>query len=143
MSLKDGTKKMSKSDRSEYSKLLLTDSADMIQEKLLRAKTDSIMGVTYDLDNRPEVANLLTIFSVLSGRSINQICQQFADKDMLIFKKALLEILVEKIVPIGKKIEEYQKDKPYMLKILNQGSDKARDIATETLREVKTLMGLV
>jgi len=143
MSLKDGTKKMSKSDRSEYSKLLLTDSADIINEKLLRAKTDSIMGVTYDPTNRPEVANLLTIFSVLSGKSIKSICQEFADKDMLVFKKALIDVLVEKIVPIGKKIEEYQKDKPHMLKVLAEGSDRAREIASHTLREVKTLMGLV
>jgi len=143
MSLTDPSKKMSKSDPNSRSKINLTDSADDIRQKITKAKTDSIMGITWDPTQRPEVANLLQIFSALSGRTIEDICQEFAAKDMLVFKNALIDVLVSTICPIGKKIGELRKDKVYLTKVLDEGSHKAHQIAIQTMKEVRQLVGLI
>ncbi|HEY9817055.1 MAG TPA: tryptophan--tRNA ligase, partial [Candidatus Obscuribacterales bacterium] len=104
MSLRDGTKKMSKSDPSDYSRINLTDSADLIAKKIKKAKTDSLDHFSYDPASRPELANLLTIFSTLSQQPIESLLGQFKSK--VDFKEQLTDLLVHKVTPIGQRIEE-------------------------------------
>lgn len=143
MSLKDGTKKMSKSDPSEYSRIHLSDSVDDINRKILKAKTDCIQGISYDIENRPEVSNLLEIFSSLSNRPIQEIVDEFHSKDILQFKTALAEVAIDKLGSISKQYEQYIRDPTYLLKILDDGSQKARESAEITMKEVRKQVGLV
>jgi len=134
---------MSKSEKSERSRINISDDADTIQTKILRAKTDCIMGVTYNETERPEVANLVRIYSALSARSIEDICKQYAHTDLQHFKRGLIEVVVGVICPIGKKLAELQKDKAYIETVLNQGANNAQEIAYKNMREIKDLVGLV
>lgn len=143
MSLRDGTKKMSKSDASPFSRINLSDSNDEIRAKILKAKTDCIHGISYDVELRPDVSNLISIYSSLSQQSIESIVQEFEGKDILQFKNALSDILIDKIGGISKKIKEYKKEPNYLLSILDKGSQKAREEAEVTMKEVRKLVGLV
>ena len=145
MSLRDGTKKMSKSDDSDYSRINLKDSADDIIKKIKKAKTDSkpIPENKDDLKESPEALNLLNIFSDLSGNDLNSVLSKMAGKDYSYLKKDLGELIVAKITPIGKKIEELRKDKRHLEAVLKKGTEKASIKAEENLKKIREIVGLV
>ena len=143
MSLKDGLKKMSKSDPSDLSRINLTDDKDLIINKIKKSKTDTLPmpEINDDLKERPEVQNLLGIYSNLSNQSIDKVKDKFQGKNFSIFKDKLSELLVDKINPIGKRIKDLLKDENYLDKILAKGSQKANNLATKKINEIKTLVG--
>ncbi len=143
MSLKDGLKKMSKSDPSDLSRINLTDDKDLIINKIKKSKTDTLPmpGINDDLKKRPEVENLLGIYSNLSNQSIDKVKDKFQGKNFSIFKDKLSELLVDKINPIGKRIKDLLKDENYLDKILAKGSQKANNLATKKINEIKTCVG--
>ncbi|ELR14070.1 tryptophan-tRNA ligase [Acanthamoeba castellanii str. Neff] len=143
MSLRDGTAKMSKSDPNDRSRINLTDSKDEILFKLQKAKTDPLPGIVYDPENRPELANLLSIFSALTNRSVESLCHEYADAKMPDFKNALAPHLVDTVGPIGERIRELR-DKPQWVEdVLQQGASRARTIARRNLQEVKQVIGML
>ncbi|MGB4192221.1 MAG: tryptophan--tRNA ligase [Rickettsiales bacterium] len=144
MSLRDGSKKMSKSDESDFSRINLIDSADLIMQKLKKAKTDSIAEIYYDKENRPEVSNLLEIYSSLAGIAVDDIVEQYTGKLSGQFKQDLAEVIIDKIVPIGSKIIELCKnDEAYVREVLSDGASKANAIAFKNITEIKNLCGFV
>ena len=145
MSLRDGTKKMSKSEESNYSRIDLQDSADEINKKIKKAKTDSlpIPGNIEELKNRPEALNLLNIYSFITNSDLEKILENMAGKDFSKFKNELSEVLVATICPIGKKIKELKNDSKYLMEILKEGSNKASTIAKENLDKVKEIVGFI
>lgn len=144
-SLRDGTKKMSKSDPSDQSRINLSDSADVIADKIKRAKTDTgnVPASTDEFTDRPEVENLVTIFASLSGQTTQDILNTFAGQGFAPFKSELADLLVSRITPIGQKMQELLADRAELLKILGQGRDKAAEIADQTLNQVRKAMGFV
>tara|TARA_A100001015_G_C14903011_1_gene677188 strand:+ start:153 stop:1163 length:1011 start_codon:yes stop_codon:yes gene_type:complete len=145
MSLRDGKKKMSKSDDSEYSRIGLEDSQDEIKKKIKKAKTDSlpIPGTLKDLLDRPEALNLLNIYSFLTNSKLETTLKLMEGKDFSKFKNDLSDVIISTVCPIGKKINNLKKDKTFLLKILKDGADKARTIAEKNLKEVKKIVGFV
>ena len=143
MSLKDGTKKMSKSDPSDLSRINMTDSEDQIINKIKKAKTDNdpIPENDTGLRKRPEVENLLGIYSSLSNQSLDKTLSEFSGKNFSDFKKNLADILVEKISPISKEIRKIQKDKSFIDNILHNGAQKAEKIAKSKVDEMKKIIG--
>jgi len=141
MSLRDGKCKMSKSDVNESSRIDLTDDASTISKKIRAAKTDTLIGVNYDLENRPEISNLVTIYSSLSGQSIDSVCTAFANSPNSEFKAKLTSLLVEHICPIGAKIAQLTKDPEAIDLVLQEGAVKANAIAEQTMNEVKKIVG--
>ena len=145
MSLRDGKKKMSKSDDSEYSRIGLDDSEDEIKKKIKKAKTDSlpIPGNLLDLKNRPEALNLLNIYSFLTSSKLENTLKLMEGKDFSKFKNELSDVMISTICPIGKKINSLKKDKTYLLNVLKEGTTKASSIAEKNLKEVKEIVGFV
>ena len=143
MSLKNGLNKMSKSDPSDFSRINLTDDKDLIINKIKKAKTDALPMPSKkdDLDKRLEVLNLLGIYSSLSNQNLDKVKSIFEGKNFSSFKNNLSELLVETIVPIGKKIKDLLKDEKYLDKILNKGAEKAHNLATKKVSEMKNLVG--
>jgi len=143
MSLKDGTKKMSKSDPSDLSRINMTDSEDQIINKIKKAKTDNdpIPENDAGLSKRPEVENLLGIYSSLSNQSLDKTLSEFSGKNFSDFKKNLADILVEKISPISKEIRKIQKDKSFIDNVLHNGAQKAEKIAKSKVDEMKKIIG--
>ena len=139
MSLKDGTKKMSKSDLSDLSRINLTDNKDQITNKIKKAKTDpKTMPLDQNsLSERPEAENLLGIYSSLVNQSIGKSISDFSGKNFSEFKDSLSEILVEKIEPISKEIKRLLDDSKYLDEILLEGSKKADIIASKKTSEIK------
>ena len=146
MSLRDGTKKMSKSEESDLSRINLTDSKDQIMQKVKKAKTDSepINEGILALDTkRYEAQNLIKIYASLKSESPEKIIKYFDGKSFSDFKNNLAELLVEKISPISDKIKEYKNDKEQLKKILKNGNKQASDTANKTIIEVKKIVGLI
>lgn len=143
MSLGDGFKKMSKSVGEDKDKIYLSDTDDQIVKKIKIAKTDSIMGIYYDKDNRPEVSNLINIFSAISGRDIADISDEYREKNTKSFKDDLTQLLISEITPIRKKQAELLKDETRLMKILEEGNEIANDVANNTLINVKKTVGLL
>ena len=143
MSLKDGTKKMSKSDPSDLSRITLTDDADTIANKFRKAQADSIEGITYDPVNRPSVANLLTIFAALTDSTPEAVAQQFAAAQNSTFKTALADVAVEKLAPITTRMRELMADTTTLDGILHEGTEKARDISAPILKETMKRVGFL
>ena len=143
MSLRDANNKMSKSDVSKYSRILLTDSNDEISTKINKAKSDSLnMPTSSDqLDNRPEINNLITIYSSISNIEKDKIIELFANKEISSFKNELKEVVINLIEPISKEIEKIMNDKKYLQETLNDGSLKARERANKTILELNSIMG--
>ncbi len=143
MSLKDGTKKMSKSDVSDLSRINLKDSKDLIINKIKKAKTDPhpIPNIVEELENRPEAENLLGIYTSLKNQSINTTLKEFGGKNFSEFKTNLSEQLIDKISPIAKEINKLLNDPSYLDKILLAGAEKANDIAENKVREMKKIIG--
>jgi len=144
MSLKDGTKKMSKSDESEASRINLTDSEEDIIQKIKKAKTDNdlIPDAESKLVDRPEARNLVNILSILNGSTIEKTLKQLSGKNFSELKNKLSDILIKEILPIGKKIKEFKKDTETIKKILKSGSEKANIESQKTIKEVHKIVGL-
>ena len=145
MSLRDGTKKMSKSDESSYSRIDLKDSADEIVKKIKKAKSDSlpIPESLSELDSKPEALNLLNIYSDLNKSTLEKTLNEMKGKDYSYLKNKLSEILIEIICPIGKKITQFLDDKTFLEKVINEGSEKASKIAQKNLKEIKNTVGFL
>ncbi|MFZ9715270.1 MAG: tryptophan--tRNA ligase [Pelagibacteraceae bacterium] len=145
MSLRDGTKKMSKSDESSYSRIDLKDSADEIVKKIKKAKSDSlpIPESLSELDSKPEALNLLNIYSDLNKSTLEKTLNEMKGKDYSYLKNKLSEILIEIICPIGKKITQFLDDKNFLEKVINEGSEKANKIAQKNLKEIKNTVGFL
>ena len=143
MSLKDGTKKMSKSDVSDLSRINLTDSKDSIINKIKKAKTDPlpIPSETKEFEKRPEAENLLGIYSSITNQKIEETLNEFGGKNFSDFKTKLSEVLVEKISPIGDKIKKLLGDKKNLDQILIHGAEKADLIAGKKVKELKKIIG--
>ena len=143
MSLKDGTNKMSKSDPSDLSRINLTDNKDQIMNKIKKAKTDndSLPDDDKNLSRRPEVENLLGIYSSLSGQSLKNSINEFSGKNFSEFKEKLAELVVEKISPISIEINKLQKDTSYIDTILEEGGKRASSIASKKVEEMKKIIG--
>jgi tryptophanyl-tRNA synthetase len=145
MSLRDGTKKMSKSDPSDYSRINLTDDADSIAQKVRKAKTDPepLPSEEAGLANRPEALNLVTIFGALSGREAAEILQEFGGGQFSTFKNALVDLAVERLSPIGQEMRRLVNDASAIDAILFDGGERARAIAEPVIREVREIMGFL
>jgi tryptophanyl-tRNA synthetase len=143
MSLKNGLKKMSKSDPSDLSRINLTDDRDEILNKIKKAKTDSLPlpEDVKDLNERPEVENLLGIYSSLKNQNLENSIIEFKGKNFSEFKEKLSETLIETIDPISEEIKKLLNDENYLDKILLEGSDKANKIASKKIKEIKDLVG--
>tara|TARA_Y100001970_G_scaffold286125_1_gene407520 strand:+ start:4871 stop:5872 length:1002 start_codon:yes stop_codon:yes gene_type:complete len=143
MSLKDGTKKMSKSDPSDLSRINLTDKKDEIINKIKKAKTDNQLMPESDknLDKRPEIENLLGIYSSLKNQNLEKSITEFERKNFSEFKEKLSDVIVDKIEPISLEIKKLLNDKNYLDKILLDGSNKASKIASKKINEIRQLVG--
>lgn len=141
MSLTDGTKKMSKSDPSEMSRIDLLDPPDAIAKKIKRCKTDPVRGLEFDNPERPECQNLLTLYMILSGKTKEEVAAEGTEMGWGQFKPAFTEVLVESLKPIQDKYHELRSDKAYLETILRNGREKAGAIADQTLGKVKDALG--
>ena len=145
MSLRDGSKKMSKSDESDLSRINLTDSKEQIIQKIKKAKTDS-EPINEDIFNekskRFEAQNLINIYADLKSESNEKILSQFEGKNFSEFKKDFADLLIEYISPISDKIALLRKNEDHLLKILKDGQEKASNVADKTMKDVKNIIGL-
>ena len=143
MSLKDGAKKMSKSDLSDLSRINLTDKEDQIINKIKKAKTDSLPmpSTMAELEKRLEAKNLVGIYSSLSGLSIEKTIKNFSGKNFSDFKENLSQVVVEKIVPISVEIKKLLNEKDYLDKILLEGCKKANEIASKKIKKIHEIVG--
>jgi tryptophanyl-tRNA synthetase len=145
MSLRDGTKKMSKSEESDYSRINLKDSADEINKKIKKAKSDSkpIPDNLASLENKPEAQNLLIIYSELMKINLKDTLHEMAGKEYSFLKKKLTEILINEITPVGKEIQKLLDNKSHLKDVLKKGSEKANIIAEENLKNIRDIVGLL
>ena len=143
MSLKDGLKKMSKSDPSDLSRINLTDDRDEILNKIKKAKTDPLPlpSDIKGLNERPEAENLLGIYSSLKNQSLEKSIIEFEGKNFSEFKNKLSETLIDTVEPISREIKKLLNEENYLDKILLEGSDKANKIASKKIKEIKDLVG--
>jgi len=145
MSLRDGAKKMSKSDPSDYSRITMTDDADKIALKIRKAKTDPepLPETIEGFEGRAEAKNLVGIYSALSGKTNEDVLEEFGGETFATFKKALTDLAVPTLEPITKKMQDYMDDQAQIDQILKEGGEKARAIAEETMKDVKTIFGML
>jgi tryptophanyl-tRNA synthetase len=143
MALTDGTKKMSKSDPSDYSRITLTDDADAISKKIKKAQTDSDPSVTFDEENRPSVANLLRLYAALSDSTPQNVAAKFADLKTGQFKSELADLAVEKLAPITTRMRELMNETTTLDGILKTGAEKARAIASPILADTMKMVGFL
>jgi tryptophanyl-tRNA synthetase len=143
MSLKDGSKKMSKSELSDLSRINLTDNSDLIINKIKKAKTDPLPmpNSTKDLDERLEAKNLLGIYSSLTNSTLEKSVEIFAGKNFSEFKEKLSEVLVDRIQPITQEIKKLINDKSYLDRILLEGVERADKIASQKIKRIKEIVG--
>ena len=143
MSLKDGLKKMSKSELSDLSRINLTDEKDQIINKIKKAKTDPLPMPSNisELDKRPEAKNLLGIYSSLTDLSLEKSIKEFSGKNFSDFKENLSQVLVDKITPISVEIKKLLGDRSYLDKILLDGCKKAEDIASKKIKKIHEIVG--
>ena len=143
MSLKDGLKKMSKSEISDLSRINLTDDKDEIINKIKKAKTDPLPmpSSPKELEKRPEAKNLIGIYSSLTETSLEKNIQEFSGKNFSEFKEVLSQVLVDKINPISKEIKKLINDKSFLDKILIEGCQKANKLASEKLKKIHEIVG--
>ena len=143
MSLKDGTKKMSKSDPSELSRINLNDDKDSIINKIKKAKTDSL-PIPFEeqkLKDRHEAENLLGIYSSISDQTLDKTLEEFGGKNFSDLKSQLAEVLSSKISPISDEIKKLINDQNYLDKVLAEGANKAEEIAGKKIKEMKKIIG--
>ncbi|HEY3643010.1 MAG TPA: tryptophan--tRNA ligase [Xanthobacteraceae bacterium] len=145
MSLRDGTKKMSKSDASDYSRINLTDDADAIAQKIRKAKTDPepLPHEEKGLEHRPEADNLVGIYAALADTSRAQVLAQFGGAQFSAFKAALIDLLVSKLAPLNAEMRRLIADPAYIDQVLADGAARAQGLAAETMKAVKDIVGFV
>ena len=145
MSLRDGTKKMSKSDESDYSRINLTDDADTIAQKIRKARTDPnpLPDSSKGLKDRPEAENLVNIYAALSDQSLDATIARFAGQQFSGFKNELAELAVAKLNPIAAEMRRLLADPAEIDRTLSAGAEKARAIAGPVMDEVKQIVGFV
>ena len=145
MSLRDGTRKMSKSDPSELSRIDMTDDADAIAKKIRKAKTDPepLPENAKEFDTRPEAANLMGIYAALADQDIADVCKEFGGKQFSEFKQALADLAVAKLGPIQDDMRRLIEDKAHVDAVLADGVERARAIAEPVLAEVHDIVGFL
>jgi len=141
MSINDGTRKMSKSDPSDLSRINLLDSPELIEKKIKRAKTDPIKGLWFDDPDRPECDNLLTLYTMFSGKSKADVANDCYDLGWGQFKPLLIETIITALQPIQEKYQAIRADKTYLDTVLRDGAAKATHVANQTLSKVKDALG--
>ena len=143
MSLKDGSKKMSKSELSDLSRINLTDDKDQIINKIKKAKTDTLPlpSTIEELEKRPEAKNLIGIYSSLMNNTLQKSIDEFAGKNFSEFKEKLSDIIVNEINPISLRIKELLADKVFLEKILKDGQEKANEIASKKIKKIQEIVG--
>ena len=143
MSLKDGTRKMSKSELSDLSRINLTDDAEQIINKIKKAKTDPLPMPSNqeELEKRPEAKNLIGIYSSLAGLNVEKSIKEFSGQNFSEFKEKLSQVLVDKIQPISKEIKKLLLEKTYLDKVLLEGCEKADKIASNKMKKIHEIMG--
>jgi len=145
MSLRDGTKKMSKSDPSDYSRIHLLDDNETIDLKIRKAKTDSdpIPGSIENLENRPEAKNLLSLYALFTNNSLLKVVQEFEGKQFSEFKPKLAETIISHVAPIREKMLKLLSDEKSLLQHLQKGADAAHAIADKTIKGVRSALNMV
>ena len=143
MSLRDGSKKMSKSELSDLSRINLTDDKDQIINKIKKARTDTLPlpSNSEDLEKRPEAKNLMGIYSSLIDENLDMTINKFSEKNFSEFKENLSQVLVDKITPISSEIKRLLKEKNFLDQILKKGREKADRIASEKLKKIQEIVG--
>ena len=143
MSLKDGTKKMSKSEISDLSRINLTDEKDEIINKIKKAKTDPMPmpSTIEELNKRPEAKNLIGIYSSLTGVTLEKSIKDFSGKNFSEFKESLSQVIVDKISPISTEIKKLLNDKNYLDEILTNGCEQANRIASKKMKKIHEIVG--
>ena len=144
MSLRDGSKKMSKSDSSDYSRIMLTDSNDDIAKKIKKAKTDAkpIPSKIEDLESMPEANNLITICAACGDSDTRTVFEEYKGKNFSELKLDLIDIVISRIGPVRDEMVKLINDEEYLTKILDSGSNEARKIASKVIKEVFSVTGL-
>ena len=145
MSLRDGTKKMSKSEESDYSRINLKDSPDEITKKIKKAKSDSeeIPDNLKSLENKPESLNLINIFAEISDNSLENVLNEMSGKEYSFLKTKLTDLIISEIGPVGQEINKLLKDKSHLEKVLKKGKEKANIIAEENIKNIREKVGLI
>jgi tryptophanyl-tRNA synthetase len=145
MSLRDGTKKMSKSDPSDQSRINLTDDADQIAAKIRKAKTDPepLPDTVEGLKDRPDARNLVNIYAALAGHTVDQVIADFAGAQFGTFKPALADLAVAKLAPITTEMNRLMKDPAEIDRILGQGAERAEAIARPIVDQVYDIVGMI
>ena len=145
MSLRDGTKKMSKSEESDYSRINLKDSAEEINKKIKKAKSDSeqIPDNLKSLEKKPEALNLINIYSEISETTIEKVLNEMSGKEYSFLKTKLADLLISEITPVGKEIKKLLVDRSHLEQILKKGREKANFIAEENIKNIREKVGLI
>ena len=143
MGLDDPSKKMSKSAENTKNYIALLDSPETIREKIKAAVTDSASEIKYDMENKPAISNLLTIYSLFSRKTIAELEKEYDGKNYSVFKNDLAEIIIEGLSPIQKKYKELSANPDYIKKVLRNGAEKAKTIASQTMSEVRSKIGFL
>ena len=145
MSLRDGTKKMSKSEESDFSRINLKDNADEILKKIKKAKSDSglIPESLSNLEKKPEALNLINIYAEMTKKCLDAVLNEVAGKEYSFLKTKLSDVLISEIAPVGKEIKKLLDDKAHLMQILKKGKEKANIIAEENLKNIREKVGLI
>ena len=145
MSLRDGSKKMSKSEDSDYSRINLKDSADDIIKKIKKAKSDSdsIPDNLKDLQKKPESLNLINIYSEISKINLDKVLNEMSGKKYSFLKTKLADLLINELEPVGKEIKKLLDDKSHLRNTLKKGREKANILAEENLKNIREKVGLI
>lgn len=133
---------MSKSDPAAGSRILLSDTDDLIVSKIKKATVDSIHGITYDLNERPGVANLLHILSCITGQSPQEIAAASASDSNQAFKQKVADAVVSAVRPIREEMVRLEKDREYVERVLSEGEERAQSLAMSTMKDVRAALGL-
>lgn len=141
MSLRDGVSKMSKSDPLDNSRINLTDTEEAIRHKITKAITDSIEGVTYDEEKRPQVSNLIGIYAALEDMPVELVVKRYEGKDMSQFKKGLIDVILNHVMVIRERLSSIENNPNFVKEILVKGKLDAKSIAQETLEEIHKIVG--
>jgi tryptophanyl-tRNA synthetase len=145
MSLRDGTKKMSKSDESDYSRINMTDGADEIAQKIRKARTDPapLPESTDGLAERPEALNLVSIYAALEDIELDQVIQEYQGQGFSIFKKALADLAVARLGPVGNEMKRLIAESGEIDKVLADGTERATQLSRPIVAEVREIMGFL
>ena len=145
MSLRDGTKKMSKSDESDYSRINMTDGADEIAQKIRKARTDPdpLPGTVDGLAERPEALNLVSIYAALEDIEIDQVIQEYQGQGFSTFKKALADLAVVRLGPVGNEMKRLTAESGEIDKVLADGAERATQLSRPIVAEVREIMGFL